>query len=181
MFQQLRTNNQLYILHKEEKPYVETGTVVSVSAPKPKYPMGQPLGGLPQLEMIVDVVANVGGQNTNLQGLPANQDIADCGQGGNVVVSCSREAMNSEIASMKQKSIDILGSVNYHKSVIHGCDEILTALNPEFAAKQAQDKEISDLKAQVSEMSKNMSELVEMNKRLMKQFDEDSETLKTKK
>lgn len=181
MFQQLRANSQLFILHKEEKPYVETGTVVSVSAPRAKYPMGQPLVGVPQLEMVVDVVANVGGQNTNLQGLPAGLDIADCGQGGNVVVSCSREAMNSEIASMKQKSIDIVGSVNYHKSVIRGCDEMLTALNPEFAAKQAQEKEISDLKSQVSEMSRNMTELVAMNKKLMEQLNANSETTETKK
>lgn len=38
MFQSLRTNNQLYILHKDANPYIEYGPVVSVSAPKPKYP-----------------------------------------------------------------------------------------------------------------------------------------------
>ena len=43
MFQNLRANNQLFILHKEAKHYVEIGSVVSVSAPKPKYPMTQPL------------------------------------------------------------------------------------------------------------------------------------------
>lgn len=33
MFQNLRANNQLFILHKEAKHYVEIGSVVSVSAP----------------------------------------------------------------------------------------------------------------------------------------------------
>jgi len=169
MFQQLRANNQLYILHKDTKPYIEIGSVTSVSAPKPKYPMPQP-GTLPQLEMVVDITANVNGQSVSLQGLPANVDIADCGNNGNVVVSCSREAMNSEVASMKQRSYDILNSIDYHKSVIQGCDDMLRTLNPEFAAKQAQDKEIADLKGQMSEMSRSMSELMAMNKQLMIQL-----------
>lgn len=44
MFQSLRTNNQLYILHKDANPFIEYGPVVSVSAPKPKYPMAPPYG-----------------------------------------------------------------------------------------------------------------------------------------
>ena len=51
MFQSLRTNNQLYILHKDANPFIEYGPVVSVSAPKPKYPMASPMGQLPQMEM----------------------------------------------------------------------------------------------------------------------------------
>lgn len=70
MFQNLRVNNQLYILHKEAKHFIEIGSVVSVSAPKPKYPMPAPMGQIPQMEMVVDVVANINGQNTTFQNLP---------------------------------------------------------------------------------------------------------------
>ena len=52
-------------------------------------------------------------------------DIADFGQNGNIVVSCSRDAMNNEVASMKQKSIDIINSMDFHNSVIAGCAETL--------------------------------------------------------
>lgn len=71
MFQSLRTNNQLYILHKDANPFIEYGPVVSVSAPKPKYPMASPMGQLPQMEMVVDVVVCINGQNTTFQNLPA--------------------------------------------------------------------------------------------------------------
>ena len=37
---------------------------------------------------------------------------------------------------MKQKSIDIINSMDFHNSVIAGCDKMLTLLNPEFAEKQ---------------------------------------------
>ena len=78
--------------------------------------------------------------------------------------------MNSEVTSMKQKSIDILNSIDFHQSVIAGCDKMLTILNPEFAEKQRQEQEIASLKGQMSEMSKNMADLMEMNKRLMEQL-----------
>ena len=179
MFQNLRANNQLFILHKEAKHYVEIGSVVSVSAPKPKYPMTQPFPS-PQIEMVVDVVVCVNGQNTTFQNLPAGADIADFGQNGNIVISCSREAMNSEVSAIRQKSLDELNRRNYHENVIAGCDKILTVLNPEFAEKQRQEQEIATLKGQMSEMSRSMADLMAMNKKLMEQLSV-SETSKNKK
>ena len=159
MFQNLRANNQLFILHKDENPLVDIGSVVSVSAAKPKYPMPTPIGQLPQMEMVVDVVVCVNGQNTTFQNLPAGADIADFGQNGNIVISCSREAMNSEMCIR---------------------DRILTLLNPEFAEKQRQEQEIATLKGQMSEMSRSMADLMAMNKKLMEQLGA-SETSKNKK
>ena len=75
MFQSLRANNQLYILHKDANPYIEFGTIVSVSAPRPKYPVPNTFP-IPPVEMVVDIVVNVNGQNNTLQGLPAGADIA---------------------------------------------------------------------------------------------------------
>lgn len=167
MFQNLRTNSQIYILHKEGKPFVETGAVEGVTAPRPKYPTTvPPLGQIPQMEMVVDVSAKVNGQTTTFQGLPAGAEIADFGQNGNIVISCSREAMNAEIAAMRQRSVDIVNSEEFHRSVISGCDEMLNRLNPEMAEKQRQDREFSELKRQ-------MSELMEMNRSLMQRLSGD--------
>ena len=46
---------------------MDIGSVVSVSAAKPKYPMPTPIGQIPQMEMVVDVVVCVNGQNTTIQ------------------------------------------------------------------------------------------------------------------
>ena len=43
MFQSLRPNNQIFILHKD-KSLLEVGSVVSVSMPTPKYPVPQVFG-----------------------------------------------------------------------------------------------------------------------------------------
>lgn len=166
MFQSLRPNNQLYILRKD-KPTLEVGSVVSVSVPVPKYQM-QPNFGQHQ-EMVVDIVAKVGNQDVTYQKIPATLDIADFGNEG-IVISDSRDAMNSEILSLKKKSSDILNSIDYHKDVISNCEKILSELNPEFAEKQAQKKEIDDLRVQMDEMTKNMASLMEANRQLISQL-----------
>lgn len=168
MFQSLRANNQFYILHKEAVPFVETGNVVSVSAPMPKFPM-QANFGQPQ-EMAVDVVVRIGDNVNTFQKLPANAEIADFGPNGNIVVSSSKEAINSELASMKQKSIDIINSVDFHRSVIEGCDKVLHDLNPEYAERQKQEQELADLRKQMDMMTRNMADLMSANRELIAQL-----------
>ena len=161
MFQNLRQGNQIYILHKDNKPTLETGSVVSVSLPMPKYHVPPVFGQ--QQEMVVDIVAKVNNADTTFQKLPASADIADFGSSG-IVISASREAMNAEVVSLKNKSIDAINSVDYHKGVIDGCDIILSGLHPEYAERQQQPAEINDIKAQ-------MAELIKINKDLMSRLD----------
>ena len=156
MFQSLRPNNQLFILHKD-KPLLEVGSIISVSIPTPKYPV-QPMFGQPQ-EMVVDIIAKVNNQDITYQKIPANLDVADFGN-NSIVLSDNRDAMNSEIMCLKQKSVDILNSVDYHKGVITECDRLLSRLNPDLAEKQAQKARIDTLESQISS-------LMEMNKQLM--------------
>lgn len=166
MFQSLRPNNQIFILHKD-KSLLEVGSVVSVSAPAPKYPVPQ-VFGQPQ-EMVVDVVVKVNNQDITYQKLPANLDIADFGNNG-IVIADNKLAMNSEIMSLKQKSVNILNSIDFHQQVITSCDKMLSDLNPEFAEKQQQQAEINELKTQVNDLTKGMADLMQMNKDLIAQL-----------
>lgn len=158
MFSNLRTNSQLYILHRDSTPYVEIGQVVSVSQPRPRYQTNNFIA--PQ-EQVVDVVVGVNGNNITLQNLPANLDVADQGTiNGSLFISTSRDAMNTEINSMRQKSLDIINSIEHHKKVIQDCELLLQRLNPEFAEQKQQKQEIDMLKTQVSEMMNGMKELM---------------------
>lgn len=163
MFQSVRPNSPIYVLHKGDNPRLETGYVVNQPIPKPKYQMPRTFGQ-PQ-EMIVDLVVKLNDTPINLNAIPANLDIADSySNGENIVISDSREAMNSEIISLKQKSVDLLNSVNYHQSLIQQYDKLLSDFNPEMAEKQAQQQEIAQLRNQMNEMSKNMALLIEQLK-----------------
>lgn len=149
MFSNLRTNSQLYILHKEANPHIEIATVTSVSMPRPKFAMPQTFGQ-PQ-EMVVDVDARIGEQSVSYKCLPAGSDVADSAADG-VTVATGRDAMNAEVSALRQRSIDAVNSISYHKGVIAGCDKILETINPEYAEKQAQQAEINSLKQQVTEI-----------------------------
>lgn len=158
MFSNLRQNNQLYILHRDTTPYVEIGQVITVSQPQPRFPITN--YNQPQ-ELVVDITVSVNGNNITLQKLPANLDIADQGTlNGSLFIATSKEAINNEINLMRQKSTEIINSVEYHKKRIQDCETLLQSLNPEFAEQKQQKQEIDNLKQQMSEMMNNMKELV---------------------
>lgn len=157
MFSNLRTNSQVYILHKDTSPYVDVGTVISVSQPVPKFPMNNFMN---QQELVVDVTVKINDSTVTLQKLPANLDIADQGINGNMVITTSREAMNLEVDALRQKSLSILNSIDYHKKIVQDCEVLLQRLNPEFAEQKQQKQEIDALKAQMSEMMLGMRELM---------------------
>lgn len=163
MFQSVRPNSPIYVFHKGDNARLETGYVVNQPIPKPKYQIPHNFGQ-PQ-EMIVDLVVKLNDTTLNYNSLPAQLDIADSySNGENLVISDSREAMNAEIISLKQKSIDLINSVDYHKSLIAQYDKILSDFNPEMAEKQAQQQEIASLRKQMDDMSKNMALLIEQLK-----------------
>lgn len=58
-FQNLRVNNQFYILHKDGTPFVETGSVVGVSAPVPEAAQQPMMFGQP-MRMVVDITVKGG-------------------------------------------------------------------------------------------------------------------------
>lgn len=149
-FQNLRNGNQLYILHKDTTT-LEIGKVTQVSLPLPKY-------GTYSQETIVDIVADVNGTVTNFQKLPSAGEIADFGN--NIVISCSKQAMNNEISSMKQRSQDVIDSIEYHKGIIDGCDKILQELNPEIMEKQKQEQENKALREEINSIKEMFKEFI---------------------
>ena len=158
MLSNLRTSSQIYILHRDTSPYIEVGQVVSVSQPRPRY---QTSNFMAPQEQVVDVVVGINGNNITLQSLPANLDVADQGTiNGSLFITTSRDAMNTEINSMRQKSLDIINSVEHHKKVIQDCELLLQRLNPEFAEQKQQKQEIDMLKSQMSEMMAGMKDLM---------------------
>ncbi len=152
-FQNLRNNHQIYILHKDTTPTLELGKVTHVSVPVPKYGTNSMYN-----DLVLDITVEVDGKTTNFQKLPANSEIADFGN--NIVIAISKEAMNSEVTSMKQRSLDILNSIEQHQSIINGCDEILKVLNPEIAEKQRQEQENKALREEINSLKEMFSEFM---------------------
>lgn len=165
MFQSLRPNSIIYVLHKNTTPRVEIGTVISVSNPTPKFPMPtqqaynptQPFGS--GMEMVVDVVAKINEQTVTFQKLPANKDIEDSAT-HNIIITTGRDAMNAEIMARRQRSVDIVNSAPYHNNLIEEYDKIYKSINPEVAEQQKRDMELDVLRGQVAEMTNAFKELM---------------------
>lgn len=174
MFQSVRPNSNIYILHKDNNPRIVIGTLTNQPVARRKYQV-TPNFTQPQ-EMVVDLNVRSNNFTYNLVNIPSNLDIAETVfDGETILISDNKEAMNAEVLSLKQKSIDIVNSVDYHNNFINVCDSILSDLNPEFAEKQAQKQEIDMLKSQMSEMARKYDQLMEANRRLIGQLSKKEE------
>ena len=170
MFRSLRTNQQFYILTKGANPRLDIGMVTSVSQPVVKFqPM--PQIGAPT-EYVVDINVSLNGAQQTFQKLPADKEIADFGEGfGNIVVTANRDAMNAEIASLKNKSEEHLKRVDEERGKIVAYDAILQQLNPEYAEKQKQEQKILNLENQMAQMANGYSRMESLLEQLLAKSD----------
>lgn len=81
---------------------------------------------------------------------------------------------------MRQRSIDVVKSVDFNKNIIACCDKMLNIINPEIAAKQQQDAELKTMKEQMTAMMNSMNMLAEQNRQLMEQLGISETSTKTK-
>lgn len=169
MFKNLRQGNSFYILHKGKDPYCEIGSVANISSPKPRYPNNY-MYQQPQGDMVVDVKVKVGDDNINLPNVSADLPIMDypTTTGETLVISCNLDAINSEINSMLQQSKQIVESVEYHQSIIQGCDKMMKQLNPQFAKEQEQEEKIKSLENELTEIRKMFGGGMEEIKQLLR-------------
>ena len=160
MFQNLRQGNTLYILEKSETPKLKIGEVVSVGAPTPVYntqTAGLTMGFQPKMEVLVR--AKVDDKEGDFAHLPTDKSVHDY---GTMIVADNREAMLSEVDSMKQRSQHILETVDYHKEVVEVCDDMLKALNPNYAKERERDEAIDSLNDRMTGIEAELSKVVKL-------------------
>lgn len=160
MFSALRQGSPFYILEKSDEPKLKIGSVVSVSQPVPKYAQTY-IPNQNYTETVVDVVVKVGEEEIKFEKIPSNLSIANFGQNG-VVVSESKEAMNTEVEGMLRTSRNILDSIPYHEKVVEVCDVMLRELNPQFAKEKQQEEKIASLESKVGGMEGKLDQIANM-------------------
>lgn len=156
MFSQLKQGSQIYILHGNVAvPFVEIGTVETINNVMPMvyYP------NMPSYP--IDMTVRVADKTLPLQRIPTNAESATviAHDGESITIACSKEAVNNEVEAMRIKSMDVINSVDFHKSRIAACDNLVKQLNPEVAEKEHQQAEIASLKTQINELVGMIAEL----------------------
>lgn len=150
MFSSLTPNSILYVLDLNNSPKVLSGPIESVSLPRPKYNTFNP-----NMEMIVDIVANIGGERREFKGVP-NTSIANFGDSAFVLAE-NKEVLNSYVNSMLQNSRSIVSSVEKHKKLIDDYETALGELNPSIKDNKA----IESLQNQVNTLQDSIKVLLE--------------------
>ena len=150
MFSSLTPNSILYVLDLNNNPKVLSGPIESVSLPRPKYNTFNP-----NMEMIVDIVANIGGERREFKGVP-NTSIANFGDAAFVLAE-NKEVLSSYVTSMLQNSKSIVSSVEKHKKLIEDYETALGEINPSIKDNKA----IENLQNQVSTLQENIKVLLE--------------------
>lgn len=149
-FQNLRVNHTIYILHKDVIPTLEIGKISNITNPVPQY------GNI--YNNSIDISIDINGKSTNFQKVPANNEIADFGN--NIVLAANKDAINNEVISMKQRSLDIINNIQQHQNIVKGCDEILQTINPEIAEKQRQEEENKALRCEINQLKEMVQEFI---------------------
>jgi predicted RNase H-like nuclease (RuvC/YqgF family) len=152
MFSNLSQNSILYILDLRSNPKVLSGPVERISIPRPKYNTFNP-----NMEMVVDIIANINGERREFKGVP-NNAIADFGEDAFVLAE-SKDTLNSYVHSMLQNSKNIVNSVEKHQNLISQYEEAIQELNPDIKANIEKDKAIQDLKGEISELKQMIADM----------------------
>lgn len=157
MFNALRPENVFYVLKKNRVPALSIGRVVKVSNPVPKYNTSfqTQMNGF---ETVVDVIVNIDGVETEFKQLPTNKSIYDY-EGGSVIVSDDKNAINAEVESIMHYSQNILDNVEYHQKVVESCSAMLTDLNPQIAKERKQEEKINNLESKLLGMENTLTDV----------------------
>lgn len=162
MFQNLRSGNSFYILHKNE-PRLAIGEVKSVSKPAPNFGMPYQQSMLPQPSCFVEVKLVIDGQDSLMQQVPADLSITDYGQ--DMVISDNSDAMTNEIKALMHVSEKHVADTPKHERNIAEYSSMLTVLNPQIAKETEQEKRIEQLTSEFSEMKSRFDKLTEILER----------------
>lgn len=164
-FNSLQVGQPIYVLQKSEKPTLQVGVVKTKSDPKSPYQTNQPaiFNGLATMQgqnLVVDVVATIGGADIPFSNLPVNAETTSYNN-GMTFVSSSREAMLQGVDTMIQASNKALEQVNYHKSVLTEGEKMLETLNPRYREEKERDRSIKSLEERQDKTDKKLDTILD--------------------
>lgn len=147
LFKDLKQNYPVFILDKQNLTFIQ-GKAQSVSFPRIENSI--PVG---MNKTVVDVVIDASGKSATYA-IPENNSVVYT---GDLVLSTDKEGILKEVEAMRTSAEQILSSVERQKEIINKTTSLLTELNPEYKAKQENEKRLSNLESSMQELKEMMS------------------------
>lgn len=155
MFSALSQGSSIYLLDKTSTPKFDVGEVVGVSQPKVNY--GQP-------QTTVDLKVKVDDNIQEFNNLPSINSIVTY-NGGKLIISETRQAIQSEVETILNKSRQILDNIDSYKENIAECESILKQLNPQFAKDKERDDRLLSLENRFDGVESKLDKIFDLIKK----------------
>lgn len=155
MFSALSQGSSIYLLDKTSTPKFDVGEIVGVSQPKVNY--GQP-------QTTVDLKVKVDDNIQEFNNLPSINSIVTY-NGGKLIISETRQAIQSEVETILNKSRQILDNIDSYKENIAECESILKQLNPQFAKDKERDDRLLSLENRFDGVESKLDKIFDLIKK----------------
>lgn len=137
MFSALSQGSPIYLLDKTSTPDFKIGEVVGVSYPKVNpYSVG--------VQNTVDLKVKIEGEVQEFNSIPSINSVVSY-NGGKVIISESKQGIQTEVENILQNSKQILNNIETYKQNVKDCEEILKQINPQFAIDKERDERLTSL------------------------------------
>lgn len=152
MFRDLKQNQHVYLLRRNDGLHVSEGKVISVSPP---HIDPTKIGSVNQ--MLIDVSIEENGKTKMFQ-IPDNLSVAYC-DNNELTISSDRDCFVREVESIKSQALD---SVDRNKATIQQADKILSEYSPAFKEKRESDERLSRMENTILAQNKSIDEIKTM-------------------
>lgn len=152
MFRDLKQNQHVYLLRRNDGLHASEGKVISVSPP---HIDPTKIGSVNQ--MLIDVTIEENGK-TKMYQTPDNLSVAYC-DNNELTISSDRDCFVREVESIKSQALD---SVDRNKATIQQADKILSEYSPAFKEKRESDERLSRMENTILAQNKSIDEIKTM-------------------
>ena len=153
MFSALSQGSSIYILDKTSSPKFLVGEVVGVT--QPKYSFNQ---------ATVDLKVKVEDSIQEFNNLPSINSIVTYNT-GKLVISETKQGIQSEIESILTNSQNILNNIDTYKQNVEDCENILKQLNPQFAKDKERDDRLQNLENRFDGVESKLDKIFDLIKK----------------
>lgn len=151
MFSTLRQGNVVFILDKTDGLTLKKGQVLSNTGANMVYNLTP--------NSLVTLTIDINGEHKEFNNIPAMQSSVQYNNGSLLIID-NQELASTEVENIIKSSKEILNNTKYYEKLMVDGEEILKALNPQFAKDKARDEEFTALKERVGGMENKLDTII---------------------
>ena len=154
MFSALSQGSPIYLLDKTSSLDYKVGEIIGVTYPKIYNNLGN----------TVDLKVKIDGQVQEFNSIPSINNVVSY-NGGKVIISESKQGIQTEVENILQNSKQILNNIDTYKQNISNCESILKQLSPQFAVDKERDERLSNLENKFDGIESKLDKIFEIIKK----------------